>query len=170
MPSRCPGQEFVPASHLSGRNPNDQEEPSFQGKKPVSMLGRAGDAYMVNRPLATGCSRCGRVFTMALCADEQPGLAQGRPEHHGPAPFARRDDVLEAFCLSAAFPARGLPAAGARLGRRGAAAAALPRAARSDVLRLAGAGGQPRGRFRLVQPANVNLGLILYPYLPPIFS
>ena len=64
MPSRCPAQEFVPASHLSGRNPNDQEEPSFQGKKPVSMLGRAGDAYMVSRLLATDCSRCGlRLLT-----------------------------------------------------------------------------------------------------------
>ena len=58
----------MPASHLSGRNPNDQEEPSFQGKKPVSMLGRAGDAYMVNRPLATVFSVwAASSHRMALC-------------------------------------------------------------------------------------------------------
>ena len=40
--------QFVPRSHLSGRYPNDQQEPSFQGAGPVSMLGNAGDAYMMN--------------------------------------------------------------------------------------------------------------------------
>ena len=39
--------QFVPMSHLSGREPNDQQEPSFQGKGPISMIGKAGDAYIM---------------------------------------------------------------------------------------------------------------------------
>ena len=39
--------QFIPMSHMSGRPPNDQQEPCFQGKGPISMIGKAGDAYMM---------------------------------------------------------------------------------------------------------------------------
>ncbi len=38
--------EVVPGSHCAGRKPDRQEEPSFEGKGPVSILAKAGDAYM----------------------------------------------------------------------------------------------------------------------------
>jgi len=40
--------QFVPGSQYSGRGPNDQESPSFEGKGPVSMFCRAGDIYLQN--------------------------------------------------------------------------------------------------------------------------
>jgi len=40
--------EYVPGSHYSGRNPNDEKTPVFEGKKPVPVLGRAGDIYLHN--------------------------------------------------------------------------------------------------------------------------
>lgn len=43
--------QFVPGSHLSGRLPNDQQEPIFQGAGPISMLGLAGDAYIMNNQI-----------------------------------------------------------------------------------------------------------------------
>ena len=40
--------QFVPGSHYSGRQPNDPEFPTFEGKKPVSLLMKAGDLYLLN--------------------------------------------------------------------------------------------------------------------------
>lgn len=40
--------QFVPGSHYSGRNPSDPLTPSFEGRGPVSVLGRAGDLYLHN--------------------------------------------------------------------------------------------------------------------------
>lgn len=40
--------QFVPGSHYSGRNPSDPLNPSFEGRGPVSILGRAGDIYLHN--------------------------------------------------------------------------------------------------------------------------
>lgn len=38
--------QYIPGSHLSGRNPNDQEDPRFDGQGPVSMFCTAGDIYL----------------------------------------------------------------------------------------------------------------------------
>ena len=38
--------EFVPGSHYSGRQPPNQDDPTFEGRGPVSMLTKAGGAYM----------------------------------------------------------------------------------------------------------------------------
>ena len=43
--------QLVPTSHLSGRRPNGQHNPTFQGREVVSMLGRAGDAYCFNNDI-----------------------------------------------------------------------------------------------------------------------
>ncbi|MBM3263203.1 MAG: phytanoyl-CoA dioxygenase family protein [candidate division Zixibacteria bacterium] len=40
--------QFVPGSHYSGRPPNSQEHPTFEGRGPVSMLCKAGDIYLQN--------------------------------------------------------------------------------------------------------------------------
>ena len=40
--------QFVPGSHYSGRNPNSQSDPEFEGKGPVSMFCKAGDIYLQN--------------------------------------------------------------------------------------------------------------------------
>jgi hypothetical protein len=40
--------QFVPGSHYSGRRPNNQEAPLFDGQGPVSILCRAGDIYLQN--------------------------------------------------------------------------------------------------------------------------
>ncbi|RKU29961.1 hypothetical protein C6497_05150 [Candidatus Poribacteria bacterium] len=40
--------EFVPGSHYSGRQPDDPDNPTFEGKKPVSLLMNAGDLYLLN--------------------------------------------------------------------------------------------------------------------------
>lgn len=40
--------QFVPGSQYSGRHPNSQEEPSFEGRGPVSMMCKAGDVYLQN--------------------------------------------------------------------------------------------------------------------------
>jgi ectoine hydroxylase-related dioxygenase (phytanoyl-CoA dioxygenase family) len=40
--------QFVPGSHYSGRHPNNQEHPEFEGRGPVSMLCKAGDIYLQN--------------------------------------------------------------------------------------------------------------------------
>jgi len=40
--------QYVPGSHYSGRNPNDAKAPSFEGREPVSILGKAGDIYLHN--------------------------------------------------------------------------------------------------------------------------
>ncbi len=38
--------QIVPGSHYSGRAPNDLRNPSFEGRGPLSMHARAGDAYL----------------------------------------------------------------------------------------------------------------------------
>jgi hypothetical protein len=40
--------QYVPGSHYSGRQPNDPENPVFEGQGPVSVYCRAGDAYLLN--------------------------------------------------------------------------------------------------------------------------
>ena len=40
--------QFVPGSHYSGRQPDDPEHPTFDGKEPVSLLMKAGDLYLLN--------------------------------------------------------------------------------------------------------------------------
>jgi len=40
--------QFVPGSHYSGRNPNDHEHPTWQGRGPSSIYGKAGDIYLHN--------------------------------------------------------------------------------------------------------------------------
>jgi hypothetical protein len=40
--------QFIPGSHYSGRNPNDPLHPNFEGREPVSILCKAGDAYLFN--------------------------------------------------------------------------------------------------------------------------
>ncbi len=40
--------QFVPASHYSGRGPDDLKNPSFEGRGPQSICGRAGDIYLHN--------------------------------------------------------------------------------------------------------------------------
>ena len=38
--------QYVPGSHYSGRTPNDQDNPEFEGKGPVSVFCKAGDIYL----------------------------------------------------------------------------------------------------------------------------
>ena len=38
--------QYVPASHFSGRKPNSQENPEFEGNGPVSIFCKAGDIYL----------------------------------------------------------------------------------------------------------------------------
>ena len=38
--------QYVPGSHYSGRNANDQEHPAFEGRGPVSVFCKAGDIYL----------------------------------------------------------------------------------------------------------------------------
>ena len=38
--------QYVPGSHYSGRVPNDQENPEFDGNGPVSVFCKAGDIYL----------------------------------------------------------------------------------------------------------------------------
>ena len=38
--------QFVPGSQYSGRHPNSQEHPEFEGQGPVSVLCKAGDIYL----------------------------------------------------------------------------------------------------------------------------
>ena len=38
--------QYVPGSHYSGRNPNDQDHPEFEGRGPVSIFCKAGDIYL----------------------------------------------------------------------------------------------------------------------------
>ena len=38
--------QYVPGSHYSGRTPNDQENPEFEGNGPVSVFCKAGDIYL----------------------------------------------------------------------------------------------------------------------------
>ena len=40
--------QFVPGSHYSGRQPEDPEHPTFEGKGPVSLLMKTGDLYLLN--------------------------------------------------------------------------------------------------------------------------
>jgi len=40
--------QFVPGSHYSGRQPNEQVNPEFEGRGPVSMFCKAGDIYLQN--------------------------------------------------------------------------------------------------------------------------
>jgi hypothetical protein len=40
--------QYVPGSHYSGRHPNSQGEPTFEGRGPVSVFCKAGDAYLTN--------------------------------------------------------------------------------------------------------------------------
>ena len=43
-----PTQVLIPGSHYAGRQPNDAENPTFEGRVPVSVLCRAGDIYIQN--------------------------------------------------------------------------------------------------------------------------
>ncbi len=38
--------QYVPGSHWSGKDPNDQDHPSFEGNEPVSIFCKAGDIYI----------------------------------------------------------------------------------------------------------------------------
>ncbi len=38
--------QYVPGSHCSGRKPNSQEHPDFEGRGPVSIFCKAGDIYL----------------------------------------------------------------------------------------------------------------------------
>ena len=38
--------QYVPGSHLSGKDPNSQENPEFEGQGPVSVFCKAGDIYV----------------------------------------------------------------------------------------------------------------------------
>ena len=38
--------QYVPGSHYSGRNPNDQNHPEFEGHGPTSVFCKAGDIYL----------------------------------------------------------------------------------------------------------------------------
>ena len=38
--------QYVPGSHFSGRDPNSQEHPEFEGQGPVSIFCKAGDIYL----------------------------------------------------------------------------------------------------------------------------
>lgn len=40
--------QYVPGSHYSGRGPVSQEDPEFEGRKPVPVLCKAGDIYFTN--------------------------------------------------------------------------------------------------------------------------
>lgn len=40
--------QFVPGSHYSGRHPNSQENPQFEGRGAESILCKAGDIYLTN--------------------------------------------------------------------------------------------------------------------------
>jgi ectoine hydroxylase-related dioxygenase (phytanoyl-CoA dioxygenase family) len=40
--------QFVPGSHYSGRRPNSQENPEFEGQGPRAVLCKAGDIYLTN--------------------------------------------------------------------------------------------------------------------------
>lgn len=40
--------EFIPGSHYSGRKPDDARNPNFEDRKPVPILGKAGDIYLHN--------------------------------------------------------------------------------------------------------------------------
>ena len=40
--------QYVPGSHLSGKEPNDPEHPTFLGRGPKSVLCKAGDIYIQN--------------------------------------------------------------------------------------------------------------------------
>jgi len=40
--------QYIPGSQYSGRYPNDPFEPTFEGREPVSLLCKAGDAYLFN--------------------------------------------------------------------------------------------------------------------------
>ena len=38
--------QVIPGSHFAGRNPNDRENPTFEGRQPVSLVAKPGDVYM----------------------------------------------------------------------------------------------------------------------------
>lgn len=40
--------QFVPGSHYSGRHPNSQEDPEFEGRPAKPVLCKAGDIYLTN--------------------------------------------------------------------------------------------------------------------------
>ncbi|NKB70584.1 MAG: hypothetical protein GKR89_26235 [Candidatus Latescibacteria bacterium] len=43
--------QVVPGSHRAGRRPSEQDQPTFAGSGPVSMLAKAGDGYMFNNQI-----------------------------------------------------------------------------------------------------------------------
>ncbi len=43
--------QVVPGSHYAGRRPEIQDNPTFDGRGPVSILARAGDAYLFNNQI-----------------------------------------------------------------------------------------------------------------------
>lgn len=40
--------QYVPGSHYAGRDPEPGDNPTFEGQAPVSIFGKAGDAYLHN--------------------------------------------------------------------------------------------------------------------------
>ena len=40
--------QVVPCSHYSGRKPPPEDNPTFNGQKPISLFTKAGGAYMFN--------------------------------------------------------------------------------------------------------------------------
>jgi ectoine hydroxylase-related dioxygenase (phytanoyl-CoA dioxygenase family) len=40
--------QYVPGSHYSGRQPDDRQNPNFEGREPVSIFAKAGDIYLHN--------------------------------------------------------------------------------------------------------------------------
>ena len=40
--------QFIAGSHYAGRGPNDPKNPTFEGRGPVSIFGKAGDIYLHN--------------------------------------------------------------------------------------------------------------------------
>jgi ectoine hydroxylase-related dioxygenase (phytanoyl-CoA dioxygenase family) len=62
----CGPTQVVPGSHLSGRQPDAQDHPVFNGRGPESILTRAGHAYLFNNQVwhrgAPNVSDCTRLM------------------------------------------------------------------------------------------------------------
>ena len=57
--------QYVPGSHYSGRHPNSQEDPEFEGNEPVSIFCKAGDIYLQDPQ--TAVRRTFRVRRATFC-------------------------------------------------------------------------------------------------------
>lgn len=47
----CGCTEVVPGSHLAGRKPDSDDNPTFEGQGPVPLLARAGEAYLMHNQI-----------------------------------------------------------------------------------------------------------------------